>query len=154
MELRLALADVAATHALAARVAGTCVRGDAILLIGPLGAGKTEFARGFLHALGVVGEVPSPTFTLVQIYETPALAVWHMDLYRVERAADVVELGLDEALAQAVVLVEWADRFPDPWPTDRLEVRLAPGPTASAREAVLVGCGAWAATLSWLAAHV
>jgi tRNA threonylcarbamoyladenosine biosynthesis protein TsaE len=153
-ERRLSLADPGATEALAARIAGASRAGDAILLAGPLGAGKTTFARGFLRALGERGEVPSPTFTLVQVYELPRATVWHVDLYRLRRAAEAAELGLDQGLAEAILLVEWGDRFPDLWPDDRLEVRLAFASDPDAREARLVGRGTWAARLARLLADV
>ena len=82
------LPDETATVALAARVAGAAVPGDVIALSGPLGAGKTVFARAFIRARGGAGEVPSPTFTLVQTYELADGAVWHFDCYRLRQADD------------------------------------------------------------------
>ena len=95
----------AAGAALARRAKG----GDVIALSGPLGVGKTALARGFLSALGHGGEVPSPSFAIVQPYEDLSPPVWHVDLYRVEKASELEELGLDSA-ADAVLLVEWPDR--------------------------------------------
>ena len=83
--------------------------GDVITLSGPLGVGKTALARGFIGAKGHSGEVPSPSFAIVQPYEQLAPAVWHVDLYRIEDASEIEELGLDAA-AGAVLLVEWPER--------------------------------------------
>jgi tRNA threonylcarbamoyladenosine biosynthesis protein TsaE len=102
--------------------------GDVIALSGPLGAGKTTLARGVLNALGHDGEVPSPTFTLVQAYDAPSLRlpVWHADLYRLAAAGEVEELGLDEILAAGVLLLEWPERLGDRlWP-ETLQIRLDP----------------------------
>ncbi len=96
-------ARLGAALALAARA------GDVIALSGPLGVGKTTLARGFLGALGHQGEVPSPSFAIVQPYESLAPPVWHVDLYRIEDPSELVELGLDAA-ADAVLLVEWPER--------------------------------------------
>lgn len=106
--------DVAATHALAARLAPWLRGGDWLLLRGTLGAGKTTFARALLYALGHVGDVPSPTFTLVQSYEAPPLAfpVWHVDLYRLDTPSDVAQLGLEDAADDMIVLIEWPERLP------------------------------------------
>ncbi len=102
------------TQAFAARLAPVLCNGDWLLLRGALGAGKTSFARALLRALGHVGDVPSPTFTLVQSYEMPPLAfpVWHVDLYRLENAADVLQLGLDDAGDDVLVMIEWPERLP------------------------------------------
>src|SRR5258708_24955199 len=102
VHLEAALPDVAATAALAGRVAPLARRGDVVALSGALGSGKTTFARAFVAArAGRALEVPSPTFTLVQTYELPTGAIWHFDLYRLERPDDAIELGIDEAFADA-----------------------------------------------------
>ncbi len=106
----MTLKDEAATEALAARIAKRLAPGDIVALSGDLGAGKTTFARGVLRALGVKERVPSPTFTLVQSYETPSVTVHHFDLYRVEKASDLMELGFDDALSGGAALVEWPER--------------------------------------------
>ena len=98
LDLCFALRDLDATEKLGARIAACMRKGDAIALQGDLGAGKTTLARAILRELGVTENVPSPTFTLVQSYETQALTIHHFDFFRVEKSAEVDELGLDEAL--------------------------------------------------------
>lgn len=97
------------TAGIGARIARLAKLGDVITLSGPLGVGKTAFARGFINALGHEGDVPSPSFALVQPYEDLELPVWHVDLYRIDHAAEIDELGLDAA-ADAVLLIEWPER--------------------------------------------
>jgi tRNA threonylcarbamoyladenosine biosynthesis protein TsaE len=117
------LEDEAATARLGAGLAARARPGDVIALSGPLGAGKTALARGFLAALGHEGEVPSPSFALVQPYEELDPPVWHVDLYRVEDPGELGELGLDSA-ADAVLIVEWPERAgEDAWP-DALRLSL------------------------------
>jgi tRNA threonylcarbamoyladenosine biosynthesis protein TsaE len=103
------LADEEATARLGAQLAERVAPGDVVTLSGPLGVGKTALARGLLAALGHAGEVPSPTFAIVQPYEELNLPVWHVDLYRIEDAEEIEQLGLDLA-ADAVLLVEWPER--------------------------------------------
>ncbi len=153
-----------ATASLAQALARLCRQGDVIGLSGELGAGKTTFARAFIHARGAMAggscdeEVPSPTFTLVQIYDIGEAAVWHFDLYRLERSADAVELGIDEAFATAISLVEWPERLDNLLPPDRLEVSLdIPGGEEHAEEGVrtarLTGFGSWQGRLKDLDFH-
>ena len=120
------LADEAATAAFGARLAKLVKVGDVVTLSGPLGVGKTALARGFIGALGHRGEVPSPSFAIVQPYEELDPPVWHVDLYRIEDAAELDELGLDAA-ADAVLLVEWPERAPA-WP-DALALTLEFAPS-------------------------
>ena len=124
---RIDLPDLAATRRLAAAVATLVRQADAILLDGPLGAGKTEFARAFLRAASgdPALEVPSPTFTLVQSYDTPLGVVHHFDLWRLDGPAALDELGWDEA-RDDIVLVEWPDRLGPLRPDDALTVALQP----------------------------
>ena len=104
------------TAELAARLARIAEPGDEISLSGPLGVGKTALARGFIGALGHQGDVPSPSFAIVQPYEELDPPVWHVDLYRIEQASEIDELGLDSA-ADAVLIVEWPERAGDnAWP--------------------------------------
>ena len=119
------LLDLAATEALAARHAALARPGDAVLLSGPLGAGKSAYARAFLRALtGTPAlEVPSPTFTIVQSYDLPAGVAHHLDLYRLAGPADLRELGWDEMLAD-ILLVEWPDRLGALAPVGALRIAL------------------------------
>jgi tRNA threonylcarbamoyladenosine biosynthesis protein TsaE len=147
----LALADLAATAQLAAALAARARVGDVIALSGGLGAGKTAFARAFIHARrggDGVSEVPSPTFTLVQIYDLPDGAVWHLDLYRIKHPEEAFELGLEEALAEAITLIEWPERLGTLLPAARLDLALVPGEAPDARRAVLTPHGTWAARIA------
>ncbi len=127
------LADDADTAALGARLAAQAREGDVFALDGDLGAGKTTLARGFIRALTTPDEeVPSPTFTLVQTYDTPAFTIWHFDLYRIGEPAEVVELGWDDALAGGVSLVEWPGRLGSDFPAAALQIRLVPHQSGAA----------------------
>jgi tRNA threonylcarbamoyl adenosine modification protein YjeE len=108
-ETSVLLTGEAATGKLGARIAGRLRPGDLVALSGELGAGKTTLARAILRALGVTEEVPSPTFTLLQSYRTEALAVYHLDLYRLSNAGELGELGIEDALTEGAVLVEWPE---------------------------------------------
>jgi tRNA threonylcarbamoyladenosine biosynthesis protein TsaE len=117
------LEDEEATARTGAALAARVRAGDVITFSGPLGVGKTALARGFLAALGHRGEVPSPSFAIVQPYEEVDPPVWHVDLYRIESASELYELGLDSA-GDAVLLVEWPERAGDnAWP-DALRLSL------------------------------
>jgi len=127
--LSVMLDDEAATARLAARIAGLARPGDVIALSGPLGAGKTTFARAFIAARfaadGLAAEdVPSPTFTLVQTYDLPSGEIWHFDLYRLEDPDDADELAIDEAFATGISLIEWPDRLAGRLPARHLDVVL------------------------------
>jgi tRNA threonylcarbamoyladenosine biosynthesis protein TsaE len=107
-------------------------------LSGPLGAGKTTFARAFIREIArlsgeTVDEVPSPTFTLVQIYAFARATVWHFDLYRIGAPDEAWELGLEDALAEGISLIEWPERLGPLLPARRTDVALAHGATADAR---------------------
>ena len=95
--------------ALGARLAAALRPNDVITLSGSLSAGKTTLVRGLLHGLGHQGEVPSPSFAIVQPYELPRLPVWHVDLYRIEGPEEVEELGLDDIRIEGVLIVEWPE---------------------------------------------
>ncbi len=146
--VEIEIADEPALARLAACAAALARPGDLIALEGDLGAGKTAFARAFINALQDEPEdVPSPTFTLVQGYETRAGSVLHADLYRIKDPAEVAALGLVDSLADAILLVEWPDRLPDVPAAGRLTVRLDFGPTPDSRMATLVGNGRWRALI-------
>lgn len=123
---RLHLPDEVATAKLGAALGRALRPGDAVMLHGQLGAGKTCLARAAIAArLGRPEEIPSPTFTLVQTYEADA-PIWHADLYRLSSEEELVELGLDEAFDDAIVLVEWPERLGSLTPARRLEIELLP----------------------------
>ena len=135
----MTLPDLDATYALGRRLAGLLRPGDAVLLQGPLGAGKSELARALIRA--ATGEpaldVPSPSYTLVQAYETPYGTLHHFDLWRLDGPGGVVELGWDEAVT-GIVVVEWAERLGLLRPGGALTIELAPAGEAS-RMARLTG---------------
>ena len=115
----------AALQDLAAKLAKDLRTGDVVTLLGDLGAGKTSFARGLINAIAPVEEeVPSPTFTLVQVYDAQDPAIWHFDLYRIEKPDDIRELGWEEARRMGVALVEWPERLGTLLPKDRLEISI------------------------------
>ena len=103
-------------------------QGDIILLHGDLGTGKTTFARALIRALTgeATLEVPSPTFTLVQTYDTPLGNLWHFDLYRLKNSDEIYEIGWEEALGGGLILVEWPERLRNLLPPARLDIRLSP----------------------------
>jgi tRNA threonylcarbamoyladenosine biosynthesis protein TsaE len=137
--LTLLLPDLAATEALAGRLASIARPGDCILLEGPLGAGKTALARAFLRAAAAdpAMEVPSPSFTLVQIYDTRIGPVFHYDLWRLDGPESLAELDWEDAL-DAIVLVEWPDSLGPLRPPDALTITLQLG-EAESRRATLTG---------------
>jgi tRNA threonylcarbamoyladenosine biosynthesis protein TsaE len=146
--IEMPLADLAATRALARALAGVLGRGDVVALSGALGAGKTELARFVILAraeaarLPPPAEVPSPTYTLVQVYEAGAVPLWHFDLYRLERPDDALELAIEEAFADAITVIEWPDRLGPYMPDDRIEIALSRTGAGDARRAAITGIGA------------
>ena len=110
----------AGTEALGAALWKSLAATDCVLLDAPMGTGKTALARGLVRAAGHIGEVPSPTYALVQPYETSP-PLYHLDLYRVNSVAELTELGLDDMLDQGIVVVEWPERS-DWWPSGALRV--------------------------------
>jgi tRNA threonylcarbamoyladenosine biosynthesis protein TsaE len=147
LPLDVDLPDEAATAALAARVAPLAVAGDVIALRGPLGSGKTTLARAFIRARGAGDEeVPSPTFTLVEVYAPPqGPVIWHFDLYRLEAPEDAWELGIEEAFAEGISLIEWPERLGALLPAERLDIALAEN---SGRRARITGGKRWAERLA------
>lgn len=127
--IRLQTRTPDATADLAARLGASLRPGDSVLLEGPIGAGKSHFARALIRSLMAVPEdVPSPTFTLVQTYDTRKGEVWHADLYRLSAPEEIEELGLTDAFETAICLVEWPDRLAALVPDNALTVRLAADP--------------------------
>ena len=126
--------------------------GDLLALSGDLGAGKTTLARGLVRALLGDGdaEVPSPTFSIVQTYETPRVFVAHADLYRLAREDELGELGLDEMLAQGALIVEWPDKAPSLASPNRLDVELSETGDVATRNMTLTGHGTWGPRLARL----
>jgi tRNA threonylcarbamoyl adenosine modification protein YjeE len=151
-ETIVTLSDETATAELGARIARGLEPGDAVLLKGELGAGKTTLARAILRALGVEGHVPSPTFTLVQSYQAEGLALFHFDLYRIESPRELAELGIDDALEDGVALVEWPERgFPPRLAADALTVTLTQT-VGNEREARITGPARWERVIAGAAA--
>ena len=144
------LPDEAATASLAARIAGLARPGDVIALKGELGAGKTSFARAFIRARGGGESVPSPTFTLVQMYELDAATIWHFDCYRLRHPDEAWELAIEDAFAEGISLIEWPERLGHLLPRRRLQIALSAGPTPAAREATIDPGTDWAARLAGL----
>jgi N-acetylmuramate 1-kinase len=154
--VEVALADEHATRRLAGNVATVLTPGDMVTLSGDLGSGKTTFARALIRHLAADErlEVPSPTFTLVQVYDLPGYAVVHADLYRVDEPDELTEIGFSDLARNAIVLVEWPDRAIGLVPPDRLDVEFVldsdRGPTY--RTARITAHGAFAARLPRLTA--
>ena len=125
------LPDEGATGRFAQRVAPLLQVGDTLLLSGPVGAGKSAFARAVIRArLGRMEDVPSPTFTLVQTYPSPDGDIWHCDLYRLTHPDEALELGLEEAFDTAICLIEWPDRLGDATPSEALHLTFVAGDPA------------------------
>jgi tRNA threonylcarbamoyladenosine biosynthesis protein TsaE len=120
------IADTAGDmRALGAALSGLLRPGDVLLLTGGMGAGKSEFCRGLARGLGIGGPVPSPTFTILNVYEEGRLPLHHFDWYRVSGAEELIESGLDELIqSSAVTAIEWHERAPELLPSDCLEVAI------------------------------
>ena len=143
---KITLPTEAATATLGARLIPRLRPGDVVLLSGGLGAGKTTLARaGIQAAIAAPVEVPSPTFTLVQTYDLPAGPLWHVDLYRLAEPEEVLELGWDDAICDAIVLVEWPERLGPLTPTRHIAINLTIGhsSTGEARQARITWAGDW-----------
>jgi len=155
--IRINLASPDETTRLSRWLGARLEAGDTVLLEGPIGAGKSHFCRDLIQsrlaALGRTEDVPSPTFTLVQVYDAGPVEIWHADLYRLTGPEEVLELGLDEAFESAICLVEWPDRLGDARPSGALTLTLAAGPNDEAREAsVRASSLRWEPVLTALAA--
>ena len=146
--IAIELDGLAATEALAARIAALAQKGDTIALQGPLGAGKTAFARFFIAALAraegkPVEEVPSPTFTLVQSYDFARFTVHHFDLYRLADPREALELGIEDALEDGIVLIEWPEKLGTLLSADRLHIALSLTAASDVRMAYIEARGSW-----------
>ncbi|MDQ2090328.1 tRNA (adenosine(37)-N6)-threonylcarbamoyltransferase complex ATPase subunit type 1 TsaE [Marimonas arenosa] len=141
------------TARLAVRIGSLLRPGDVILLSGGIGAGKTHFARALIQSLQTVPEdVPSPTFTLVQVYDTEKGELWHSDLYRLSHPDEVIELGLVEAFESAICLIEWPDRLGDLAPHSALSLSFSLTEAEDSRELDVSWTDPdWAARLEGLA---
>lgn len=150
--LRLPDADEAASGRLAQRIALKLKPGDAIALHGDLGAGKTTFARALIRAMlgDSEAEVPSPTFALMQLYETPRLQLAHLDLYRLASEAEADELGVADILDRGAIIVEWPGRAPMLLPHNRLDIEIGEGASPNTRQFMLTPLGTWGARLQRL----
>lgn len=140
----ISLGDPTATERLGESLADVLRPGDVVALSGPLGAGKTSFARGVLAALGLAGEAPSPSFSLVIAYAPPdvRLPVLHVDLYRIEDPDEIEELGLADARIDSALLIEWPERMGSRLWGDALHLALQPEPAGGRRLT-------WAAPAAW-----
>jgi tRNA threonylcarbamoyladenosine biosynthesis protein TsaE len=135
---RITLSSADHTAALAARLGARLSPGDTLLLEGPIGAGKTHFARSLIQSrLTLPEDVPSPTFTLVQTYDADGVDIWHADLYRLTSPDEVVELGLVDAFETAICLVEWPDRLGSLAPQNALTLHFAQGTADNERDLLL-----------------
>jgi tRNA threonylcarbamoyladenosine biosynthesis protein TsaE len=146
------LPDETATAALAARIAAVAAPADIIALKGDLGTGKTAFARAFIRACGNQDEVPSPTFTLVQVYDAGPTVIWHLDLYRIRAPEDAWELGIEDAFSAGISLIEWPERLGSLMPERRLELSFAFGDAPGARRVAIAPGKGWESRLTMIAA--
>jgi len=144
MLAEILLNDLAATERTAAMLGVVLEPGDVIALDGPLGIGKTAFARGLIrHLAGAATEVPSPTFNLVFAYDLDNGVLWHFDLFRIERPEDAYELGIEEAFADGISLIEWPARLGGLLPDDCLTLTFLAGANDGARRLQMAGNEAW-----------
>jgi tRNA threonylcarbamoyladenosine biosynthesis protein TsaE len=146
------LPDETATADLAARIAAVAEPADVIALKGELGTGKTAFARAFIRERGEPDDIPSPTFTLVQIYDAGPTAIWHFDLYRIRTPEDAWELGIEDAFTAGISLVEWPERLGPLLPERRLEITFSFRADPGARRLLLDPSKEWQTRLAMIAA--
>lgn len=125
-ELTHTCSDEAETEALGIRLSRALFAGDLLTFSGPLGVGKSHLCRTIIRSIldDLLAEVPSPSYTLVNVYQAGVVEIWHADLYRLGDPSELAEIGLEDALENALVLVEWPDRWPD-LPSRRLDFTLS-----------------------------
>lgn len=141
------ITDIANTQKLAYHIANLCSAPSCITLSGDLGSGKTTFCQFFIQALtNANNEVTSPTFTLVQTYDSTKGEIWHYDMYRLNHEDEIIELAFDDALDHAITLVEWPERIPSYLPKDRLDIQLTM--QNNNRHATLIPHGHWHSVLT------
>lgn len=145
MERTFPVPDEAATRALGAQLGRLLKAGDVVALSGPLGAGKTTLARAAIGALTGLAAAPSPTFGLVETYDARGFTLWHFDLYRLEKAEEVWELGFEEALDGGAMLIEWPERIASLLPPETLLIRLTP--EKAGRRVLVRGGEEWSARI-------
>jgi len=139
--MRLVLDNLAATDRLGATLGQLLAAGRIITLSGPLGVGKSELARAIIrHGCGETGDIPSPSFTLVQTYQTAdGMAVWHMDCWRLESPDEALNLGIEDAFFEAACLIEWPEKLGPLLPADRIEIVLGMAADDNGRVAEITG---------------
>jgi len=136
---RIKVRSETGTARLAAQLSTLTTPGDILSLWGDLGTGKTSFARAFINSLtDHAEEVPSPTFTLLQLYDTPRGEVYHFDMYRLEAPDDALELGIEDAFVDGICLIEWPDRLGAWLPKNRLDIILQAGDCDNARNVEII----------------
>jgi tRNA threonylcarbamoyladenosine biosynthesis protein TsaE len=138
---------------LAKQLARLLRAGDCLTFQGDLGAGKTTFIRAMIHALCGSETVPSPTFTLVQTYDSSVGSLWHFDLYRLKHAQELYELGIEEALSGGILFIEWPERAKGLLPSTQLQLHLESAQEHSKRKLTISGDAQWAARLTSLNQH-
>ncbi len=146
--MKLECRSAAETQALGQKIAAGLRRGDVVLLSGDMGAGKSELARGVARGLGITCAVPSPSFTILNVYDEGRIPLYHFDWYRIGDESELTDMGLEEFIGgDGVTLIEWHERASDLLPDTALEIRLVPREDG-AREIELIPHGEWEAAHS------